>query len=141
VFSRILFKVVINVVLRMSKCFASFATFAPFLLLNEMMSYFIHNGILLLFNNAPTAPPRLSIKRKTITTIRAVASGGKWCPAPYLKSLVSRLLHTSNILLKIYPQLVVFGTPSCEILTTGLTTIPNTVAYSKTHVMICPHCC
>jgi len=68
-------------------------------------------------------------------------AGGQWCPAPYLKSLASRLLHTSNILLKIYPQFVVFGTPSCEILTTGLTTIPNTVAYSKTHVMICPHYC
>jgi len=66
-----MFKVAVNVVLGISKSFASFATFVPFSLLSEItMLYFYQYGILfLLFDNVRTVPTRLSIKLTTIATI------------------------------------------------------------------------
>jgi len=60
-----------NVGFGISKSFARFTTFVPFSLLNyTTMSYFFHNGILLLlFDKIRTAAPRLSVKLTTDATI------------------------------------------------------------------------
>jgi len=62
------FETVVNVFVRRSKSFASFATFVTFSLLSERtMLYFFPKGLLLLlFDNLLTAPQRLSVKLTTV---------------------------------------------------------------------------